>query len=1307
MLVIIVVSFAFFISNTYIADAKDRDFRLLKYDGSGAPQWGADGKTFDLTSDDYAKDIAIDGFGFIYVAGECQINRGGIDLYDTCVQKYDSSGNPQWNSGSGVGVRNSGFSDYANGIAIDTYGNIYVAGSYDGVSDFNIRVTKYDSNGTRLWATDITYDSGGQDYGSDIAVDSSNPTNAIYVSGLSAGVIRMMKYDLNKNTLWGTDGIVFNDTVNYALRAVGGIKVDSGNNLYVAVWVDVGFSGSSYDYAFLTLKYDSSGNAVSPWPKLYNPNVAYVAIEQAEKPRDLVLDTSSPNNVYIFGQTAGAMGALDYIVFGYNSSGTLLSPAPLAKYKGAVDSYDIGFGGAISSDNSYVYVTGETQSGSGDYDFATIKYNLSGVSQWGVYGITYDTSFVSGANDRDDGKKIAIGSGYIYVLGNSFTGDPNLTSSAPSLNSGALTPGQTVTFKGTVSNNGNHQAGTSNARFCINGTASNCYTSTTYRIGASDTATPALIAGATSPDLISNSWTVGAAGSYTAWLCADVGNAVVESNENASDNCSSWAFTVSSNTAPVANTATVNATEDTAQNFTLTGSDADGCGATFTFTIVTQPGSGSVSPTSGSAACSGGTLTTATLTHTPPANYNGSTSFTYKFNDSSLDSNTATVTVNVAAVNDAPTANNQSVSTNEDTPLAVTLTGADVDGCGGGQTFTFSVVTQPANGTVSPASGGAACSGGALSANVTYTPNLNFNGGNSFTFRFGDGTANSSNAIASITVTAVNDSPSITAGPSDNGSDGANPTNAGSNVTFTATATDADGDQYYLAVCRNPGITAGANSAPTCTGAGGSWAVSGATNSGIPASVSYPTFASDSESNVWYAYVCDRRASGAACSASSQGSGANGSPFKVNHAPSFTDVNDNPDPQVIGSNVTFTTVASDSDTDTAADTVKLFVCKNSAGVTSSGCGAGNDWCSATLIASNPSCSYVIQAADAGQTRNYYAYIFDYHNLSSASNPINKTFSGTSASTVPTVTSPTANSITATSAVLGATVTSDGGSALWEAGTCMGITSAPSSNCEPYGDDAGEILIIGIAFSETRTELSPGNPIASNTTYYYRGYAININGTGYTSGDTTFTTKPGQPYNLTFTNKTANSVTVNWEMTGTATSYKIERCEGSGCSTYNQIAPPPIVISTYYDDSGLNVGTIYRYRVRATGDGGDGDYSSPAEVTTNGGVNNKPKAVIDDGLPLAIVIGRPYTVGGHAEDLDLGETASYLWEEISCGGCGTFSASTSFTTTFSADEPGTYKLRFTVTDDGTPPKSDSALTPPTETRTLPKWKEVKP
>ena len=287
------------------------------------------------------------------------------------------------------------------------------------------------------------------------------------------------------------------------------------------------------------------------------------------------------------------------------------------------------------------------------------------------------------------------------------------------------------------------------------------------------------------------------------------------------------------------------------------------------------------------------------------------------------------------------------------------------------------------------------------------------------------------------------------------------------------------------------------------------------------------------------------------------------------------------------------------------------------------------------------------------------------------------------------------------------MTSDGGSALWEAGTCMGITSAPSSNCEPYGDDAGEILIIGIAFSETRTELSPGNPIASNTTYYYRGYAININGTGYTSGDTTFTTKPGQPYNLTFTNKTANSVTVNWEMTGTATSYKIERCEGSGCSTYNQIAPPPIVISTYYDDSGLNVGTIYRYRVRATGDGGDGDYSSPAEVTTNGGVNNKPKAVIDDGLPLAIVIGRPYTVGGHAEDLDLGETASYLWEEISCGGCGTFSASTSFTTTFSADEPGTYKLRFTVTDDGTPPKSDSALTPPTETRTLPKWKEVKP
>src|SRR2546422_6445481 len=72
-------------------------------------------------------------------------------------------------------------------------------------------------------------------------------------------------------------------------------------------------------------------------------------------------------------------------------------------------------------------------------------------------------------------------------------------------------------------------------------------------------------------------------------------------------------------------------------------------------------------------------------------------SFTFKANDGMVESATATVSINVTAVNDPPVADAQSVTTPEDTAKAITLTATDVDG----DTFTYSVVTAPAHGTLS------------------------------------------------------------------------------------------------------------------------------------------------------------------------------------------------------------------------------------------------------------------------------------------------------------------------------------------------------------------------------------------------------------------------------------------------------------------------------------------------------------------------------------------------------------------------------------------------------------------------------
>jgi len=111
------------------------------------------------------------------------------------------------------------------------------------------------------------------------------------------------------------------------------------------------------------------------------------------------------------------------------------------------------------------------------------------------------------------------------------------------------------------------------------------------------------------------------------------------------------------------------------------------------------------------------------------------------------------------------------------------------------------------------------------------------------------------------TTTVGNQSPVFTVTPSDGGSDNgsgtcstdANPTCAGSNVTFTATAKDINTDNYYLAVCKTDEVAEGAP--PTCPGA--AWGVSTATVSDAEATKAVTTAGVATESNAWWAFVCD------------------------------------------------------------------------------------------------------------------------------------------------------------------------------------------------------------------------------------------------------------------------------------------------------------------------------------------------------------------------------------------------------------------------------------------------------------------
>ncbi len=135
-----------------------------------------------------------------------------------------------------------------------------------------------------------------------------------------------------------------------------------------------------------------------------------------------------------------------------------------------------------------------------------------------------------------------------------------------------------------------------------------------------------------------------------------------------------------------------------------------------------------------------------TVTFTPTADYSGAASFTYQVKDSAgaMSATSATVTVSVTAVNDAPVVSASAGSGAEETTITGVFSGSDVDS----SDLTYAVGTQAGHGTVT------------LTGDTwSYIPNANFNGTDSFTFTASDGSLSSGPATVTVSVTAVNDAP--------------------------------------------------------------------------------------------------------------------------------------------------------------------------------------------------------------------------------------------------------------------------------------------------------------------------------------------------------------------------------------------------------------------------------------------------------------------------------------------------------------------------------------------------------------------
>ena len=143
------------------------------------------------------------------------------------------------------------------------------------------------------------------------------------------------------------------------------IGVDSDGNVYVCG----GSQGDLHYDDYVTVKYDSSG--IEQWNRRYNGSANFV-----DQARALVIDNS--NNVYISGYATQAGTGYDFTTIKYNTFGDQIW---LRKYNNGLN--DIANDMTIDNYDN-LYVTGQSDGNSSNYDYATIKYNASGNQIWAV-----------------------------------------------------------------------------------------------------------------------------------------------------------------------------------------------------------------------------------------------------------------------------------------------------------------------------------------------------------------------------------------------------------------------------------------------------------------------------------------------------------------------------------------------------------------------------------------------------------------------------------------------------------------------------------------------------------------------------------------------------------------------------------------------------------------------------------------------------------------------------------------------------------------------------------------------------------
>lgn len=367
------------------------NYVTIKYSPDGIQEWLVRFDGWDR-SHNSAKAIVIDTSGNVYVTGR----SGGLypnSDYDTI--KYSSEGVEQWVAFYDGPERSS---DEPVAIVVDRFGNIYVTGDSEGSSRAcHYATVKYDSDGIQQWVTQYDGPGNGEDRVKGLAVDGFGN---VCVAGRSEGANTDRDYTTIKyNSAGEQQWVIRKDGYGNSFDWATALAIDRFSNVCVT-GISEGFN-SGHDYA--TVKYNSGGDRL--WTVRYNSPGDYDDDASA-------LAVDAFENVYVTGKSATSNSYpynCDYVTIKYDPDGI---QEWVVRYDGPAHLNDEATALAIDLSGN-VYVTGKSESQSMGNDYATVKYTLDGIQLWVA-------RYNGPGDDSDEPKVLAIGpSGYVYVTGRS------------------------------------------------------------------------------------------------------------------------------------------------------------------------------------------------------------------------------------------------------------------------------------------------------------------------------------------------------------------------------------------------------------------------------------------------------------------------------------------------------------------------------------------------------------------------------------------------------------------------------------------------------------------------------------------------------------------------------------------------------------------------------------------------------------------------------------------------------------------------------------------------------------------------